>query len=427
MMSKILFDPDKVLPPKLCISQSENHLYRIGLCLTTERPTDRNAFHKPLLVFVVNITFLAKMLYCIRLDDRAEQLLYLGDFSHLIGIRMHFNLACFFYTGFALSLQLTYFFNYLHRIKPNYLSVFDMMSGLITPRSIGLTNEKEVVSLTKTTRKVFVTARLATQTSVPVFQFSLSFTLFYLLCPKRYVVYGIIGSLHYTWASYYVYNIHVFAVIYFHIICRYIKIKIRAQNLRIRALNPKDVDFRKRLYQTIRSLASISREISAYNDNFWSKFLLYVWFMYGIVIVLCVYILFLSPMNTYIKIGYSYMTAIIVITFLFIMITAASVNLLTRRSYLDFNSVLAKDFASTRLFHKNKEVMLSLKVNFLSILAQESILFNIWWLHLQASTFIEGLSTGTVGFWCWKLFIVDYFSVYEVIIDFYSQLIFHYY
>lgn len=361
-MSALGFETDEILPPNLRIGQSENHLYRIGLCLTCERPADRNAFHKPWLVFGVNLTFLLKTLYCICLDEEDQALLYLGDFSHLIGIRLHFNLACLFYTGFAVSLQVTQVYNYLRHIKPNYMSVFDMMSGLRTPKSMGITNQREILAITRTTRKIFLIARFATQTSVPIFQFTLSLTLFCLLCPSNYTVYGIVGSLHYTWASYYVYNIHVFGVIYFYIICRFIEIKINSENRKIQGLRLMKFCQSKSLLRAIESLASIHREISAYNENFWSMFLLFVWLMYGIVIVLCIFILFFSPMNAFIKIGYSYMTAIIVITFLFVMVNAASVNLKTRKSYRYLNSLVSTDIASHRLFHKS-QVNACLKVN----------------------------------------------------------------
>ena len=338
------FDPNKLLPKNICIGRNEDHLYRIGLCLTTETNAKRNAFHRPGLVFLMNLSFLIKNLICIRLKDEDKDLLLLyGDFSHFIGIRWHFNIACAFYTGFAIFMQLIHFYNHLKGIKPNYLNVIQMMSGRRTPKSIGLIDEKQIIQMTQTTKKVFLLARLNTQITIPVFSFCMAFVLFYFYCSLSVTLTtGILGALHYAWACYYVYSIHVFEVIYFNVICGYIEIKIKSENQRIKSLvNFGRVGQKKLLIDSLKSLNSIYSEIISFDDNFWAKFLFFVWVMYGNVIVLSLFMLFFSPMSAINRIGFSYLLAIILITFLFVMNTAASINLTVFRSYRDLNNLMA--------------------------------------------------------------------------------------
>jgi hypothetical protein len=54
------FGADKPLPTELILNSAENHLLRIGLILRSETDEKRSIFHKPLLVFGVNIILIVK-------------------------------------------------------------------------------------------------------------------------------------------------------------------------------------------------------------------------------------------------------------------------------------------------------------------------------------------------------------------------------
>jgi hypothetical protein len=54
------FEADKPLPTELILNSAENHLLRIGLILRSETDEKRSIFHKPLLVFGVNIILIVK-------------------------------------------------------------------------------------------------------------------------------------------------------------------------------------------------------------------------------------------------------------------------------------------------------------------------------------------------------------------------------
>src|ERR1700733_1571896 len=77
--------PDMCLPPELAIKSVDNHLYRIGLCLTTSHPTydkSRAFISKPIVVFLVFILSLIKYIINFSAEsDDSYVLIVLGDFS----------------------------------------------------------------------------------------------------------------------------------------------------------------------------------------------------------------------------------------------------------------------------------------------------------------------------------------------------------
>jgi len=139
-MKKI--DVKEVLPGDIIINSAETHLYRIGLCLTPINLAKRNHFHYPPLIFIVNLIALIKAIISLLLTQQNEYLfIIIGDFSYLVRVKTHFNIACGLYTILALISQLIYYYNYKNGKNATYLEVFEMMSGLVSPKSIGLTNQ----------------------------------------------------------------------------------------------------------------------------------------------------------------------------------------------------------------------------------------------------------------------------------------------
>ena len=68
----------------------------------------------------------------------------------------------------AITSQLIYYYNYKNDIKPTFLKVFEMMSGLVSPKSIGLTNEKQIYKLIIWAKKLFIICELVSKISIPL-------------------------------------------------------------------------------------------------------------------------------------------------------------------------------------------------------------------------------------------------------------------
>ena len=100
--------------------------------------------------------FLIKDCITILLDEKNEQTFeMIGSLGYLLGIRLHGSIATMMFTILALSSQLIYYYNYRNGIKPTFLRVFQMMSGLVSPKSLGLTDQTEVARLLNRTRVLF--------------------------------------------------------------------------------------------------------------------------------------------------------------------------------------------------------------------------------------------------------------------------------
>ena len=59
-----------------------------------------------------------------------------------------------------MSTMIIYWVNYKRGIAPTFLRVFDMISGEISPKAIGLTSEAQVVSLVRRAEVMFKVIQL---------------------------------------------------------------------------------------------------------------------------------------------------------------------------------------------------------------------------------------------------------------------------
>jgi hypothetical protein len=99
----------------------------------------------------------------------------IGDFSNFLRIRIRLNIACGLYTLLSLASQLMYYYNYKNGINHTFLKVFEMMSSLVSPKSIGLTNEGEVYSLIRISIKLFLSIKLNNEIIISIFTLLLCF------------------------------------------------------------------------------------------------------------------------------------------------------------------------------------------------------------------------------------------------------------
>ena len=210
----------ETLPQNLIINSAENNLYRIGLCLTSRNPLNRNKWHNPLLIFSINLIVLIKVLVSLLLTVNHQNCsLIIGDVLDILQIRIHAKIFFILILFLAISSQLIYYYNYKNDIKPTFLKVFEMMSGLVSPQSIGLTNEEQIYKLIKLTKKLFCIYELFVSIGVPLLVFTFSIYIYITNCSVMdIIILGIPNSLIYTLSFYYIYSINAMQVIYLYII-----------------------------------------------------------------------------------------------------------------------------------------------------------------------------------------------------------------
>ncbi len=131
------------------------------------------------------------------MNEQNEKLLIInGDFGHFFGVKTHLNVIVFLFTLLALISQLIHCYNYKNDIKQTYLKVFEMISGLVSPKSIGLTNKKEIFKLIKLSKILFLFSEWNNEILVPLI--SLKFNLFPFIMNRSIVetfAFGIPNSL----------------------------------------------------------------------------------------------------------------------------------------------------------------------------------------------------------------------------------------
>jgi hypothetical protein len=156
------FDVDKPLPSIIAIKCVENHLYRIGLSLFSFGSQTRNRFQNPFFIsFIISVEVLKSMTAIIMKEDK-YRLLLIGDFAYFLNDRYFINVAIILFGLLALSSQILHYWKYYKNENPSYLKPFEMICGLVSPKSIGLKNGKDINELLKKSKLIFKVSKLLT-------------------------------------------------------------------------------------------------------------------------------------------------------------------------------------------------------------------------------------------------------------------------
>ena len=126
--------------------------------------------------------------------------------------------------------------------------------------------------------------------------------------------------------------------------CYYLKIKIRANYL---GINNLDKLYYRKLMKYIQTFHSIQMEIHEYNHYFWSKYLFILWLFPGSFCLFLLYVFIYKTINLFYKIIIIYFLFIMISYFIFQILTASSVNSGAKRDYKVLNSKMA---SNKRLF-----------------------------------------------------------------------------
>jgi hypothetical protein len=355
------FDASKFLPQNIVLNGAQNLLYRIGLNLISNGPEKRRIFYNPLLIFNLNIAIVIKSIASVLMPvENGKLLSFFGDFTHFYGAKIHLNIFIIFIHSFALIPQIIDFYNYKNGIKQTYLKVFEMMSGLISPKSIGLTNKEEIYKMMKVSKTLFSLGKSNFEICLPLIVFLMSFVPFIINCSLLDIIlFGIPQSILFTVCVHYSSSILFWPVVYFYIICRYIKIKIKEQNdLIAKAIVERNVINSTKILRSIRNLDAIYTELNEYNREFWSLYLLLIWLMFGFVINFWTYFCFFAEINIILKSFAVYGLVTVISTFLFIINTVSSVNYEANKSYKHLNQIMVY-YSLDRIRFKTRNKLLN--------------------------------------------------------------------
>jgi hypothetical protein len=357
-------DVNKPLPQSIAFNSIDNHLYRIGLSLISRNHEKRSRFYNPLLIFTVNIICLIKCIISLILSEENEKLLIInGDFAHFLGSKIHLNVAGFLAFLSVLIHQLNYYYSSKNDINPIYFKVFDVMSGLISPKSIGLTNGEEIYKLIKQSKFWFSFCRCNNQIIGPIFGVSNLLPFVFNCSALDTIIFGIPHSLLYAMGIHYVCTINIWQIFYFRLICRYIKIKLKESNDFVSQLISRRKLIKwKQILIIIRNLDAKYSELDECNQEIWSKYLLSLWLIVGTIINFLLYSLFFTEMTVTQKVISGYRATILFVGFLFIITNASSVNYEANKMYKLLNHIMVYNSSSRLRFSTRNNLMIAYSI-----------------------------------------------------------------
>ena len=332
----ISIDTNKRLPPELRVGSAGSHLYGIGLSLYPFGDQKRHSVYKPLLVFAITIhIFVRNIIPQIMQQMDQKVYLFIGDFAYFTGVPLHLNMTVSLIVFISMLSQCLNYYNYKRGIKPNDLNVFRMLSGYISPNSIGIGDRLLVQRLLKTTKIVFKMANIGLN-AMPVIViavFSLSFLTkvspieFWLIVIPHSLVYGISG--------YYIFAIIIWQFAYYYIITKYLTLKASSINSNLRAVLNTPGKRKHPVYyvsQVCRQLDAIYREIHEYDRNYWSKFLAIIWLTISFIVSLMCFITLYSRTNIVFKIFFIIAELLFVSILLFLIQITSQIHIECNKS-----------------------------------------------------------------------------------------------
>jgi len=241
----IRIDPDRNLPENIAIKSAGSHLYLIGLSNFRIGSKIRSKFHNPVFIFAINLIELIRFILSLLFSHRYSIIRTLiADAAYYLDAILHMNSATLTLAILALSTQIH---NYFNPNELSFLKPLRMISGSITPRSVGITQIQDIKSLLKMTKISFFISHLFTIIAMPIVAFIFSFVSLYLnLSLIDFIIFGIPNIILWTLYAYYSYNFLFWQINYLFLICYNLKSKLKRinQELSYRIRNKVKLNYR---------------------------------------------------------------------------------------------------------------------------------------------------------------------------------------
>ena len=357
-MSRI--DCNHVLPQELTIESIEDVLYYIGLSQHSVREQPkRPTINNPIFITTF-VTILLIMKVVSQFTDDELTLVLLTQFGHYMNVKIYINLCFVFLSLILLFAEANYYRNDKQGVKPNFVRVFQVMSGSVAPSSVGLRDEREVKQLLRRA-KWLPMIKKNNQIILPLMcnLFLLGFFMFSMNI-ERAVYYGIFPVIMNSLWGYFTFSIIIIQLFLFYILCKYFILKIRAQNQLVKSIR---IVTPRKIMKILHSYDALYREINEYNSTYWSLFLFTIWLFFGVVLVVHIYLALFAPIPSTIKVSCLYFVVILTILYLFIMNSASSVNSEAYKLYPILNSFALKYHLSRKPGHRI-DIISAMKVYF---------------------------------------------------------------
>jgi hypothetical protein len=150
----------------------------------------------------------------------------------------------------------------------------------------------------------------------------------------------IFWTLLFTAFVYFSVNINFSQMTHFYIICLYLKLKLRNANNGIRKCFEKKYRItNQRMKNILKAWNSIISEINTYNNDLWSKYLMFVLISDIIVLDLALFETVFGKMNFFFKMLAFYISNTLFLLLIILINTASSISLEANKSYKLLNKL----------------------------------------------------------------------------------------
>ena len=296
-MSKLenILKVDQLLPKDLVVKSADSHLYRIGLCVPTDDSSVKRSFiQKPIIIYSVFMIEICKIIvFAILPKENLQHIrLYLGDYGELTGLGNFYRLIIWAYVSTSLFSMLIHYWNNKNGVNPTYLLVFKMMAGLVPPKTVGLTDKSQILTLIRRARFVFKAVNINNKIFVKLLGFGFSFAGYLRTSSSIHelIIYGIPNSLFLGLLGTLFNEIQSYQLSYFYIICCFLKFKINSINAKL--LEKKSKTSIAYIVSQLKAMNSLYKEINEYNSQFWSQYFLVFWINVLSIIPIAIYMSF---------------------------------------------------------------------------------------------------------------------------------------
>ena len=334
----------KNLDKDLAIKRAGSDFYAIGLSLFPYISSKRKSIYNPYFVSVITIGYTLKLAIGLFLEANDDAFfLITGDWSYFIGARYHMTVSALTYGVLASVSQLIHFWYFWKGIEPSYLEPFKVIAGQLCPIKIGLIDKQDVVRLVMRAKIYFMLTKAILLSRIPVALLLSAIPMGLNIRSPLDLLVVVPWVFIFTVWVYLTAGFLVYHILYFSILCYYLKLKIKRLNAKIleaigstKAMTARDIKI------LVKHFHWIHNEIQQINDNHWSLYLLLVTVACMVIWNMCNYIFFFAIQNQVLKIIFFYLSVLFLAFLLFVLMTASSVVIESNRTYPILNYLYGK-------------------------------------------------------------------------------------
>ncbi len=322
----------------IAIKDADSYLYSIGLSLFSSGSQKRNRFHNPFFISLIICVQILKSIIAVLMKEDKYRFLLIGDFTYFLKGRYFINTSIVLWGLLSIFSQLLHYWKYYKNESPSYLKLFEMICGLVSPKSIGFMNREHINQLLNKSKLMFKVSKFLT--------FGASFgiwgsgiVLIINSTPSLYWV-EFVWILLFIVFIYHTFNINLSQMTYFYIICLYLKLKLRnANNIISKSFEQKYKINNYKMKNILKSLDSIISEINIHNNDLWSKYLMIVLMFAIIVFDIALFQSIFGKMSLFVKIIIFYRSMVSFLLLMIMINTASSVSFEAKKSYKILNKL----------------------------------------------------------------------------------------